>query len=335
MIKYRQFEMNDLNQVLKVLEPLWGHLSLKKREEYFIWKYIENPNSKNPIAYVAINDNDEIIGFRGYFALSYKLKDSSILVLSHSDATVSEKFRGKKIFSQLTIYALKELSSKKILFNTLSNDTWTTSNLYTKMGSMPLGEKAIIYCLNALFFFSKSNFFKKIEITNEFKENEFINLYSQTLDSSKIHVLENKEIWKWRYSNPASNYKFVYFWENKKLTGFLCYVKINNFRSLILNYLFLNNASIKYCLNEMLKKDKILISQMWSISKSNKEKKQLKKIGFFSLNFFYIIFNKKSIPPVLIRPGVEEFSIQDMEIDKVNITLEKNWDLNLICSDGV
>jgi len=77
------------------------------------------------------------------------------------------------------------------------------------------------------------------------------------------------------------------------------------------------------------------IIQTWTVSKEKRGMLQLKKAGFISLNFLYRIMRKKMQPPILIRPAAIKYTPAAFIMRGKDVRNEFNWDINLICSDGV
>lgn len=331
MISYKPFEFHYLDQVLVLLEPLWGHLSLEERKAYFEWKYINAKHLTINDVFIAVNEKDKVVAFRGYFNLTHTLSNNKIKVLSFSDATVRNDYKNKGIFKALTNYSLNSLSSKNLIYTTTSNNTWRTSISYINMGSKPLADKAVKYGINPLFYFKKKNYLK-IEISTEFNTTLFTTFYNSFITPQKILIDNDATLWKWRFSNPITNYKFLYIWEKDILVGFLAYYKINKHRAYILDYYFTNNNYLASCLYKMFKEDGIKITQLWSISKSSDKTIQSM---FFSIDFLLKILKRDKIPPVLVRPGNHILSDEDWSIKNINLSDFNNWNLNLICSDGI
>jgi hypothetical protein len=334
MISYKPFQLDYLHQVLVLLEPLWGHLTLQEREAYFTWKYINNPCTEKSSVFVALNSAGEIIGCIGFFVMKYQKNNKKIVVSSYSDASVADAYRGQNIFKNLTLFSMKELQEITDLYLTTSNNSWTSTNTFIKIGSEPLANKNVFYKFNtfALVFKKKS---LRIELSNKFNRIAFTSFYEKHHDPDKIKIPPNLELWEWRYSNPISKYKFVYLWNNDDLIGFLSYYKINKYRAFVLDCYFDDLNDLKYALNEMRRIDTIYLSQLWTISKSKDQLSLLIKQGFFGLDKISNWLKKEPLPPVLIRPGANELTSEDWLIDGQRITEPTNWNINLICSDGI
>lgn len=330
MIAFKKYENSHLEEVLLLLQPLWGHMSLETRRAYFNWKYLKNPLCPISNAFVA-TDKGKVIAFRGYFFQKYKSNLKEVLVAAISDAVVHPDYQGKGVFKELTLYSMEQLSSTSLLYMTVSNDTWRTSKTYLKLGSQPLNDKNILYHFSA--FTKGNNLDVTIKKGSEFNYEIFNQIKAHVF--SKISIKDDGAFWRWRYANPCTKYEYLFLYKNGSPVGFISYFRISKFRAYILDSKLECVSYLKDALFYLKKEEGLYLTQMWSISKSREEKKELKDIGFKSFKRLLKLIKRESLPPVLIRPGKLKIVDEAWEFEGLDIRDESNWHLNLICSDGV
>ena len=152
---------------------------------------------------------------------------------------------------------------------------------------------------------------------------------------SKFHLDYSSDFVDWRFSNPTTPYEFVYCFENEELKAFVVYYKINQRRAFVLDYAYKHAIALKACFNT-IHQEGVYLSQMWGLTKEEKETKLLKESGFKSYDFWISKFKKEGVPPVLIHHGnLDNDSIDKWLIFDYDILEEKNWRIDLICSDGI
>lgn len=333
MITYKPFETNYLDQVLVLLEPLWGYLSLEERKVYFKWKYIQNPNIKNTTAYIALDEElNKVIAFRGYFALKFTLNNKELLFNVFSDAVVHMDYRRKGVFKKLTEFSLNKLSSVKqnrVIYSISSNSYANNSHLNQK--SVKLTTKKTLYKFKYLNYKTKLN----IEYSKKCDYNEIKFLYKSLINKNKFYFSYDAEQLLWRYNNPITHYNFIYVRKNDaKLSCYLSYYKIDSTRVHVIDYIYEDVNDFKAALSYLEKKEKNLLTQI-EVFSSEEDIFFKQLLGFKPFNLLKKIFKKPIVNDILVRPLPFEFTLENWKIDDIDIREIKNWHLTLICSDGI
>lgn len=332
MIIYKQFEASYIDEVVNLLKPLWGHLSIPERKAYFRWKYFDNKLNNQITAFIAIDDKkNKVVGFRGYFNTPFRMESSNYNIGVYSDAVVQKEYAGQGIFHDLNKKYWKNKSFNFDFFMAASSNE-KSSNVYKKLGAEVIEYNHILYKIS-LFNGLNKNKTLRIEKSYSFNYSIFDKIYK--LNSKRACINNNREFWEWRYSNPITKYIFLYLYEEGNPIGFMSLYKINKYRAFILDYHLKENRLIKDCVNYLRRNDGIYLCQMWSITKRKKERKLLKNTGFKMYRKLIYFIKKQEPQAILIRP--ESFTITDDSwfINNKDIREEKAWRLNLICSDGI
>jgi hypothetical protein len=243
MIRFEKYNPEYAEQVNNLLITLWSHLNINEREKYFKWKYIDNPIVPEILIFIAIDDNNRnVVGVSGYFLLQYAVNNQPITVASYSDAVVLPEYRGKGLFEKLTCYGMKYIEQHNYVnfYNTISNNSWPASKGFIKMGSVPLSPKSVLYKVDLLHCCNEKKTNVLIEHSNVCYNDELSTFCKKSRNKNTIGLNKTSEILKWRYSNPATKYSFVYARQNGELKSYVTYYKISAKRIYILDYEYLD-----------------------------------------------------------------------------------------------
>lgn len=336
MILYKTFELRYLDQVLTLLEPLWGHLSLQEQRAYFEWKYINNPNLNIPPAYIAVETiDDTVVGFRGYFILKYFKNNKSFFIASGSDAIILKNYRGKGFFEKLTLYSIKDIEKldKIACINSITNNN-SSLKTYYKIKSQKLSERKTLYRITNLFNINKKHLYT-IESSKSVLFEEIETLASSCLSKNKFSVSYDGKQLNWRYSNPTTDYHFIYIKDkHKQLVTYISYYKIDAKKVHIIDYMYKTIDQLKIGLIGLKKKEKALLTLI-EVFSSEEELLFLNQLNFKKLVLLKKLFKKSLSNDVVIRPVSLNFKEKDWIIHDTDIRDNSNWQLNLLCSDGI
>lgn len=226
---FERYEIKRRLQVVALLSEWHADEDEKVVDDYFRWKYDENPISKRPIAFVALQ-NDKVVGFRGFFPIRFQYKGKEIGVLVPADAYVTPEHRRNKILSRTTKYAEDELAKEGEyrFFLTVSSNA-NSSAAYQKMGWQKIGERysyerfQIGACLRYLRK-RPSWKFSALAIVEAEKISELYSLLSNEM-SSYCTPCYSLETMKWRFQNPRRRYLAAPYYRNGRLQAFAvgCY----------------------------------------------------------------------------------------------------------------
>jgi hypothetical protein len=154
-------------------------------------------------------------------------------------------------------------------------------------------------------------------------------------DDCLRHV-RDREFFSWRYRNPRSEYRFLY-WGDNQIDGYLILrarIGSNDGKAIIVEW----EATDLEISDQLLKAATQLGNfeeiSMWSETLSA-ELKQLLHDGGFNFQDFNEEEASNHFPPlVLIKPIQPERFNSNWEIDGINMLDMHNWDLRAIYSDG-
>jgi GNAT superfamily N-acetyltransferase len=216
-------------------------------EEYWKWKFVENPMSLPGQQVVVATESREIVGARPHMYGEMWLGEKKVRVAQHCDTMVHPKHQGKGIFTQMEKCALKQLLEENIAFS------YGFPNKLSRNGFLKLGYRRVIdamaafhpidsYTLissktkNRVIAKSASVLFnltlkpKKHFSSSESNPFQFEVIKKFTPDladiecvrgKAAIDLVRSKDFLKWRFdSHPIFDYKYILIKKNAELVGY-------------------------------------------------------------------------------------------------------------------
>lgn len=197
----------DVSEILDVLKASLGEASLKKNEEIWKYKHINNPFGES-LVLIAV-ENDKIIGVRAFMQWKWQIGSNVFSAYRAVDTATHPDHQGKGVFKKLTLKALeigKDLGGS-FVFN--------TPNEKSKPGYLKMGWQEINKIEVAFNFVNP--FIKKSVILNNHRNNKeisdtssndlFIHFNEKNTIQDKLFTPKSREYLSWRYeNNPMQNY---------------------------------------------------------------------------------------------------------------------------------
>lgn len=338
MIKYKPFEIEYLDQVLLLLEPLWRHLTISERKAYFDWKYLSNPNSKGfPLVFLAIHSElNKVIGIRGVFLVQYFINGSNFVVASGADAIISEEYRSRGFFKELSKFSISHLKKmESVLFLVSISSNPQSIGSYYQNECVKISERVTLYHFAKPLVKRKDYHNFKFTLSTQLNVDE-VSMLSQCINSNNLLSFDyNKRQLKWRFDNPNNNYKYVYTYnEEEKLVSFISYCKLDKKRIYIVDYLYEKEEYFKFSIQKLEKEENVFITLFEVFKAEEKEKltKLLKPKTFTSLKKLFKLAVSNDIAIRSLNDNTDLYNTNFEKIDFQNID---NWHFTLICSDGI
>lgn len=316
--------------VIKVLQYLWGQ-DEEERVKRFLWEYCQNPDSKEVLAIIAIDEDERVIGFRGWVAGTVVIKNQFYTIARAADAVVHPDARRQGIFEKLTAYSIQYLKEHKISFiiNLSSNKYSSPGN--KKLGWQELSPYNIRYCINCFSMPKQKFVFSKLDTGNEIIEitdvlPEKMTVYKQ-VERLFSFSLDNGRL-EWLLNRPQAHYIYAF--------------SVNRDGALT-SFFVLNGKNWKGCLEFFYASDKRIalkvfrelkkvmpyrIIAVWSFALSNEQKELLRDLHFCRLPWYE---KWKKRPPVLVKTlmmsegGNDNWVLNGKDIRDVN-----NWVINML-----
>jgi GNAT superfamily N-acetyltransferase len=342
-----------LTRVLDVMSFLWKK-NLQCREEYFKWKYADNPNTEDSLGIVALH-KDRVIGFRGYFATRFEIpeKTKDLIVLVPGDTCVHPDYRRKGLSVLMGNLAMDTFSGAYKIF---LNMTTTVPSLpgYLKMGFQPIAKKAYLSqytfprFIRYLLTYKKhpplekgrnvSGMFGQVILSERPKPKEMAEICAgEMIHNQRIRLLRDETFFRWRFENPFKRYRFYYFCHDSGIKGYVVIgLSHNHQRGYILDFADTDGRSVVFLLRHMIQNKHFDMLSIYHFSVSDEFREKLADMGFRASGLARRLEHKKTGElPVLIRPVRKSYTETDWKIEGLDIRNINNWQMTEICSDSV
>ncbi|MFC7096450.1 GNAT family N-acetyltransferase [Halobaculum marinum] len=109
---FRRFEPGDERGFLDLFETTWGE---RRGEDWFRWRFEENPYLDHVPMFVADHDGD-VVGVRPYFAFRMRVAGGTELALLTVDTMVHPDHRGRGLFTTMTEQSLEFYADRDVSF---------------------------------------------------------------------------------------------------------------------------------------------------------------------------------------------------------------------------
>lgn len=327
IINIKPYEAKYRDGVVSVLQYLWP-LSEEERYNRFDWEFFGNPSFPEPLAVVAVNEEDEVVGFRGWVPGIVRSNEKEYLVARAADVVVSPKGRRMGIFTKMTIFSIEYLRSKGI--DAILN---LTSNSQSNPGYLKLGWVAIgllnIWCKIVLPIHLKKTLDDvKVIKTRDYSIEVFPNIPKGIRiqnDSNHISFSMLEGQLDWFAKCPIGKYiSFVSRNLKGEVVG-VCVFRENGKRKKSLVYFNYNKELIgRLMLKYAFKYLQTGIITIWGMALTKDKARVLKKAGFMKIPFFE---KMRKDPPILVRCIKNTGSQEDWFLGDRDIRKMDNWEL--------
>ncbi len=320
------------------------------REIRFDWTYTNCPNYSKPLSVIAVNEEDKVVGFRGYFINVFFINGERCVIAQLSDTVVSKKARRLGIFQNMTDFSLDYLSDNNVKLILNLSPSWKPYYGYKKIGFEDLAPFSSKYRFNFWYLFlnkilkknrlfgDKKNDFTvknkgiKYCITNNVSD-EILKQVSHLDKTSRIHSSMNFENIKWRTNRPNKKYIFVYaIDENEKLHSFIM-LNTTDYYSYEIGIMKYNNPDVlRTSFKHFCKLHKPAIVAAWDFAVDKRDKKMLSKFRMYSIPFINKI---RKNPPALLRTlQKNEDGTLNWVINGIDVRNVENWSISKIDLDS-
>lgn len=320
------------------------------RENRFDWTYTNCPNYSKPLSVIAVNEYDEVIGFRGYFINKFIFDRQELVVAQICDTVVSKKARRLGIFQKMNEFSLNYLLENNVKLILNLGPSWPPYYGYKKIGFEDLAPFHSKYRFNFWYLFlnkllkkNRSFWADKTDFTVEKKgikycitnkvSDEILKQVSQLDKTSRIHSSMNFENIKWRTNRPNKKYIFVYAVDkNEKLHSFIM-LNTTDYYSYEIGIMKYDDPDVlRTSFKHFCKVHKPAIVAAWDFAIDKEDEKMLCKFKMHSIPFINKI---RKNPPALLRTlqknedGTLNWIINGIDVRKV-----ENWSISKIDLDS-
>ena len=332
----------------------WSDLSRRERDELFEWKYEKNPYLDESLVFLALSD-DKIVGHRAFVVQKFKAK-KEYLMGTPADALVHPDHRRQGIFSRLTDFSIEHISENDLLDFLISlSSTKESSKGNMKAGFRPLGERKKLYRFSIKKIFknryeggidlntkiSAEKTGHTIEITNELKTKNIINLMKISTEDTRLKNARDEQFYRWRFDECLDEHIYLYFWNQGNLEGYLSMEKDNfPFYGLdldyysILEYAYTDIDLFDEIIRTITKKLHLPFIMSYTTTRNKEDISVLRKYGFKGSESYLInslqkkgLLDEQGLPGLLVRPATKTIEERDFYLDNIDTRSEKNWSL--------
>ena len=138
-ITIKPYSQEYAKQCADLEQYLWKE-DEQGREIRFDWAYTNCPVHEKPLCVIAVDENDEVMGFRGYFMNKYVIGNTETLVAQLSDTVVSDKARRQGIFQKMTNFSLQYLKDNGVSSIINLSPSWPPYHGYKKISFEDLSQ---------------------------------------------------------------------------------------------------------------------------------------------------------------------------------------------------
>ena len=358
MIEIRVVKHEDeIGQLVELFRVSFGR---EMSEQFWEWKYINNPSASSSPEVIVARDGGKIVGARPFLLTELRVKNERILAAQHCDTMVHPKFRNQGLFNRMGEYALQYLKEHDYVLS------YGFPGPMSRAGFLKQGYRVVVPTeimfrpINYQRIFSKKlkrdrlgrvlGYFcnkvivnKKLPVLKADIEVEIFDSYVQELEAIEslrkttvIEYVRREKILRWRFDqHPEHKYRYI----TANIEGTLCgYAVISVqeqanglYYGMIIDYLVKNEdpecfgALIEKAMVELAKTGCDLI-MIWVFSEPGLKEELRLRFGFSSTSNF--LYNR------LIDPGYfEALSLNDQAITSMNIYDKSNWRITHIYPD--
>lgn len=138
---------DDIPEILSLYQLALGNADGLRTEAYWRWKHIQNPFGASPI--LLARDNGKLVGMRAFLKWRFRFQGNSFLAFRAVDTATHPDYRGKGIFTKLTMALVDQIQSGEpaLIFNTPNNQSKPG---YLKMGWKEFGKTKLQVKINPL-----------------------------------------------------------------------------------------------------------------------------------------------------------------------------------------
>lgn len=332
LINIKSYEHKYRDGVVCILQHLWPW-DEQERYARFEWEYYGNPSHPEPLAVVAVNEEDEVLGFRGWIPGIVCSDGKRYLVARAADVVVSPKGRRQGIFTKMTVYSIDYLRKNGVdaILNLTSNSQSNPG--YLKLGWRAIGQLNIWYKIVFSFKRRKLREFERIKIGNYLIEITPNIPQGLKMDYRGNRIAFSMNDGQLDWYNNMPGYEFmtaVAYDSNGDMVGGLIFKMIDNTKTVSLFYFNIKDSKLAKTMFKIATRYLPTgLVAAWGMALNDDKADILKSVGFFKIPFYEKLRKK---PPILVRCMNDPDDQEDWFLARKDIREINNWELMFIDS---
>jgi GNAT superfamily N-acetyltransferase len=221
---------------------LWGpDVALNRR--YFEWKYEQNPYFSAPVIALAV-DEERLVGMMGSMGMCWEagIPPRPFLMPCSSDMIVLPDYRGRKLAARVTDAVLEELAERGVHNAVSVNPAEIVYRLFMVRGCRSIGPLRLLARRQTPALHTRvarraralvgqhdhayaaldrhRNGRAPVSVETQPRVRDMAELYERVGGDGRIRQRRDAVYIEWRYRNPFSRYRFLY-WNERPLEGYL------------------------------------------------------------------------------------------------------------------
>lgn len=344
-IVIKPFEEKYTVQCADLEKYLWKE-DADMRLKRFKWTYLDSPNYHSNLSVIAVNENDEVMGFRGLFVNKFKVLGEDVVVAQIADTIVSPKARRMGIFNKMNVFAFKQLEKENVSFILDTGPSWPPYYGYKKLGFEDLAPFHNVYKYYVGRIIARKLGVSK-KITNEIMEerrglryyvttqisDELLYKIEGSDNSDKIHSSVDFDNLKWRSQKPNKKYVYAYTLDSdNNIESFIMFSTVD-FEFFSLGLLIGNNVdAFRYSMKLFEKVCNPTKVMAWDFAINDLHRYILSKLRFYPIPFLSKF--RKNPPALVYSVQLNEEGYRNWIINGIDIRDINNWNLSRIDMDS-
>lgn len=348
-ITIKPYSHEYAKQCADLEQHLWKE-DKQGREIRFDWAYTNCPVYEKPLSVIAVDENDEVMGFRGYFMNKYIIGNTEILVAQLSDTVVSDKARRQGIFQKMTNYSLQYLKDNGVSSIINLSPSWPPYYGYKKISFEDLGQfhskykfgicnliKQKLLKKNRISWSERGEVSRSIKgltlYVSQHVAESVISQVNGLSSTSRIHSSLAFDIMKWRTNRPGKHYVYAYAVDDLgKLHAFVMFKTENYFNYDLGLYLSDKTDTFVQLFSLFKKEYKPATVAAWDFALDEQHLRLLNNVGMVSIPFINKI--RKNPPAILRTLQTDQDGNLNWSIGGVDIRKVENWIINKLDLDS-
>lgn len=351
--QFIKYEPDLKAQLMELQRHQWA-VGMEHHFAYFNWKYERNPYISSPIIRIAMQGK-KAVGMLGMFGTKWQYGDEGKTAVwpCAADGVVAPEHRKRGLFVELMRLILQDLAhddythavalsagaqSYPGLVKTGWRDIGPMKRMRRKSPVPQTRFEKILASLKRQEPFHVLDKHKKdcgeaapIAVESFPHPQAMAELVRRLHIDSRIRHVRDAEYYTWRFQNPLSRYRFL-FWQREQLEGYLVLqagIGMNTPSATIIEWEATRESVKKDLLQTVIHHGGFLRLNAWSSMLPKSDTLTLCETGF---QFIKDTTGSRD-NPVLIRPTLENAEEKNWFLEERSLIDLCNWDLQLVCSD--
>lgn len=127
----RRADAADTEAILRLWRDSLGEGKIPRNQTYWSWKHLNNPFGPSPC--LLAEADGELVGLRVFMRWSWQAGERRLRAVRAVDTVTHPQWRGRKIFSRLTLALLEQMAAEGVSF------VFNTPNALSKPGYLKMG----------------------------------------------------------------------------------------------------------------------------------------------------------------------------------------------------